>query len=106
MDTESCCMIVETCIYFDFIISYEGEWKKGKAYGTGTYTTSNVTYEGEWLADKQHGLGKETWRGGDVYEGDFMFGMKQGKGKFSWADGSRYEIEDLCTATRGSLWRI
>lgn len=76
MASESWCMIVETCICFDFILSYEGEWKKGKANGTGTYTTSNVTYEGEWLADKQHGLGKEIWRAGDVYEGDFLFGMK------------------------------
>ena len=73
----------------NFMLSYEGQWNKGKAHGTGTYTTLDVTYMGEWLADKQHGWGKETWRGGDVYEGEFMFGQKQGKGKFNWADGSR-----------------
>ena len=50
--------------------SYEGEVKKGKAYGVGKFTFSDgSTYEGKFKKNKFHGKGEYTAKSGEVFEG-------------------------------------
>ena len=50
--------------------SYEGEVKKGKAYGVGKFTFSDdSTYEGKFKKNRFHGKGKYTTKSGEVFEG-------------------------------------
>ena len=50
--------------------SYEGEVKKGKAYGVGKFTFSDgSTYEGKLKKNKFHGKGEYTAKSGEVFEG-------------------------------------
>ena len=55
--------------------TYEGEVKKGKAYGVGVFTfLDGSTYEGKVKNNKIHGKGKYTDAQGKVYEGKFSYG--------------------------------
>ena len=55
--------------------TYEGEVKKGKAHGTGTFTFSDgSTYEGKVSHNRIHGIGKYIDAQGKVYEGKFKYG--------------------------------
>jgi len=55
--------------------TYEGEVKKGKAYGVGVFTfLDGSTYEGKVKNNKIHGKGKYTDAQGKVYEGKFNYG--------------------------------
>jgi hypothetical protein len=55
--------------------TYEGEVKKGKAHGTGTFTFSDgSTYEGKVSKNRIHGIGKYIDVHGKVYEGKFRYG--------------------------------
>ena len=55
--------------------SYEGEVKKGKAYGVGKFTFSDgSTYEGKLKKNKFHGKGKYTTKSGEVFEGKWRRG--------------------------------
>ena len=57
--------------------SYEGEVKKGKAYGVGIITFSDGSkYEGKVKKNIIHGKGKYTDSNNNVFEGKFR------KGKF------------------------
>ena len=50
--------------------SYEGEVKKGKAYGVGKFTFSDgSTYDGKFKKNKFHGKGEYTAKSGEVFEG-------------------------------------
>ena len=50
--------------------SYEGEVKKGKAYGVGKFTFSDgSTYEGKFKKNKFHGKGEYTTKSGEVFKG-------------------------------------
>ena len=55
--------------------SYEGEVKKGKAYGVGKFTfLDGSTYEGKFKKNKFHGKGKYTTTSGEVFEGKWKRG--------------------------------
>ncbi len=55
--------------------TYEGEVKKGKAYGVGKFTFSDGgTYEGKFKRNKFHGKGKYTSKSGEVFEGKWRRG--------------------------------
>ena len=55
--------------------SYEGEVKKGKAYGVGIITFSDGSiYEGKVKKNKIHGKGKYTDSNNNVFEGKFRNG--------------------------------
>ena len=61
-------------VYSDIISfgssTYEGEVKKGKAYGEGIFTFSDGSkYEGNWLNNLKHGTGIMTWTDGTNYNG-------------------------------------
>ena len=50
--------------------TYEGEVKKGKAYGVGKFTFSDgSTYEGKFKKNRFHGKGEYTTKSGEVFEG-------------------------------------
>jgi len=54
---------------------YEGEVKKGKANGNGTFTFSDGSkYEGMVKKNKIHGTGKYTDAEGNVYQGKWKYG--------------------------------
>lgn len=55
--------------------TYEGEVKKGKAHGEGTFTFSDgSTYEGKVSKNRIHGKGKYIDSKGKIYEGKFNYG--------------------------------
>ena len=60
--------------------SYEGEVKKGKAYGEGIFTFSDGSkYEGKFKKNKIHGKGKYTDLEGNVFEGKWRWGKFRNK---------------------------
>ena len=55
--------------------SYEGDVKKGKAWGSGTCIFSDGSkYEGQFKKNKIHGKGKFTDSDNNVFEGKFRYG--------------------------------
>ena len=60
--------------------TYEGEVKKGKAYGVGIITFSDGSkYEGKVKKNKIHGKGKYTDSNNNVFEGKFRRGEFRNK---------------------------
>ena len=60
--------------------TYEGEVKKGKAYGIGIITFSDGSkYEGKVKKNKIHGKGKYTDSNNNVFEGKFRRGEFRNK---------------------------
>ena len=60
--------------------NYEGEVKKGKAYGIGVITFPNGSkYEGKVKKNRAHGKGKYTDSQGNVFEGKFRGGKFKNK---------------------------
>ena len=60
--------------------TYEGEIKKGKAYGIGVITFSDGSkYEGKVKKNSPHGKGKYTDSQGNVFEGKFRSGKFKNK---------------------------
>ena len=49
------------------------------------------SYEGNFRKGRKHGQGTFTWADGGRYEGQFYEGKKQGLGAYVWANGSKYE---------------
>jgi len=94
---------------------YEGQWRGGRANGSGTYLwkdgdryvgsfqsgqpdgvgakyfINGDRYEGEWKSGRYHGQGKYYWRGGSRYEGEFKEGRFEGQGKKYYPNGDHYE---------------
>jgi len=63
----------ETLIFSSSV--YEGEIKKGKAYGKGILTFSDdTTYEGKFKNNKPHGVGIYTDARENIYEGKWRYG--------------------------------
>ena len=60
----------------DFSVGvWDGEVKKGKAHGEGTFYFSNgAVYEGKMKRNKFHGKGKLTTNNNKIYEGKFKRG--------------------------------
>lgn len=93
---------------------YEGEWKKGRAWGKGKLTwPSGATFEGEfkagkmdgfgsfvgsdsgsyrgsWVGDKKCGYGEKRYCNGDWYEGMWRNNRQDGHGWYVWRDGNKY----------------
>mgnify|MGYP001289509485 CR=1 FL=1 len=59
---------------------YEGEVKKGKAYGEGIITFSDETfYKGKFKKNKPHGIGAYTDARENIHEGKWRFGKFKSK---------------------------
>ena len=59
---------------------YEGEVKKGKAYGEGIITFSDETfYKGKFKRNKPHGIGAYTDARENIYEGKWRYGKFKSK---------------------------
>lgn len=72
--------------------SFEGEYRDGKAHGTGKLTDSRGNLsEGEWRDGKKNGTGVMVYTGGHRFEGQYRNGKRHGRGIFQWANGDRYE---------------
>ena len=80
--------------------TYEGEVKKGKAYGVGIITFSDGSkYEGKVSKNRIHGKGKYTDSNNNVFEGKFR------KGKFrNKIDKKTREIIELNVETGKSSY--
>ena len=62
------------------IIPYEGDVKKGKAWGSGICIfTDGSKYEGQFKKNKIHGNGKFTDSDNNVFEGKFRHGKFKNK---------------------------
>lgn len=60
--------------------TYEGEVKKGKAHGVGTFTFEDGSiYKGKVKKNRIHGKGKFTDSKGKIYEGKFVWGSLKTK---------------------------
>jgi len=73
-------LIISSAVYAESLIfpfaSYEGEVKKGKAHGVGTFSFSDGSiYEGKVSKNRIHGNGKYTDAQGTVHEGKFRYGV-------------------------------
>ena len=77
---------------FGYSGSYTGQWKDGKPYGYGKWSSSGggdgFTYEGNWVDGKTCGKGKYTNTLDNkiryVEEGEFKNDKLNGQGKWTW----------------------
>ncbi|KAJ0251246.1 Uncharacterized protein HA466_0136060 [Hirschfeldia incana] len=73
---------------------YEGEFRKGKCWGSGVYYYSmKGKYEGDWVDGKYDGFGVETWAKGSRYRGQYRQGMRHGGGIYRFYTGDVYAGE-------------
>ena len=84
---------------YDEESKYEGQWRKGKRHGNGTFKGNgeNVSekifgnqpmeYKGQWRNDLPNGKGTYTEDDGDKYIGGFKNGIKHGKGTITNDEG-------------------
>lgn len=73
---------------------YEGEFRKGKCWGSGVYYYSmSGRYEGDWVDGKYEGFGVETWARGSRYKGQFRMGLRHGFGVYRFYTGDVYAGE-------------
>lgn len=94
--------------------TYDGQWRRGKMHGRGTYTwpcgsryqgdmahnvrcgygvvvcPDGVIYSGEWSDDVYHGRGVLVYRDGSVYDGEWFNGDRHGVGTYVWPDGDMH----------------
>ena len=74
--------------------SYEGDFKKGKRDGHGTYIYLNGDkYEGDFKNNVKDGKGIYTYENKDVFIGDYKDGKMNGKGIYTYIDGDKYDGE-------------
>ena len=92
---------------------YEGEVKKGKAYGEGILTFSDeTTYKGKFKKNKPHGVGIYTDARENVYEGKWRYGKLKVKIdkkarkiiKLSVEEGQKNYFEIKGTGSVSSEW--
>ncbi|KAK7386291.1 hypothetical protein VNO78_26422 [Psophocarpus tetragonolobus] len=71
---------------------YEGEFQKGKCWGSGVYHYHNMNgrYEGDWVGGKYDGYGVETWARGSRYRGQYREGLRHGLGIYKFYSGDVY----------------
>ena len=73
-------------------VKYEGQFKRGRAHGTGKWTFANgSSYEGMWENDEKHGQGKLISKKGNILTGKWINGTLEGKGKEVWPNGDIFE---------------
>jgi hypothetical protein len=77
---------------------YDGEFRRGKPHGNGTYrwSSTNSSYSGEFVdglpnGRGHHRYGEKTKYAGDEYEGEVKAGRPDGKGIYRFANGDVYE---------------
>ena len=75
--------------------TYDGEWKRDKKHGHGTYMFFNKgnKYEGSWREDKMNGRGIYYYADGSKYNGDWVNDKRDGNGTFYFENATRYEGE-------------
>jgi hypothetical protein len=66
---------------------YEGEFKRGRFEGKGSYSFGTGMYDGEWMAGKYNGKGFLLYSDGSSYTGEFEGGLKHGEGEESTGHG-------------------
>ena len=73
----------------------EGQFKKNRLYGQGTYAWKNGSkYVGQFEDGQRHGFGKLTCEREselDYYEGEWSEDKKSGQGKQVWKNGKVFE---------------
>jgi len=90
-ESEKICKKVEVYENGD---SYDGEFKRNRKHGTGTYYYANGDkYSGKWKANRKHGRGIYTYADGSKYKGDFSNDKKSGNGTFNFANRDKYKGE-------------
>ncbi|KAM7472008.1 hypothetical protein LguiA_010191 [Lonicera macranthoides] len=71
--------------------AYEGEFSKGKSFGSGVYYYyMSGKYEGDWVDGKYDGYGVETWARGSRYRGQYRQGHRHGFGVYRFYTGDVY----------------
>ncbi len=73
--------------------SYNGECRKGKAYGRGKAVGID-TYQGGFINGVKNGRGTYVWANGDRYIGQFKGGKEYGRGMMIYADGTRENVNN------------
>lgn len=69
---------------------YEGEFRNGKACGSGKITKKKTNYEGEWNHLGPNGTGKFTANDGSCYDGKWKDGKRHGSGTYVDCAGVTY----------------
>ncbi|XP_069475687.1 MORN repeat-containing protein 3 [Ambystoma mexicanum] len=76
----------------EYMKVYSGWWKNDKRQGYGTHFYSNKEYyEGDWKADQRSGWGRMYFGNGDIYEGEWLEDKHSGQGMLQLAGENRYE---------------
>jgi len=63
-------------------VDYEGDCKGGLAHGEGR-TVGDDYYEGQFKKGKPHGVGTFYWKNGNSFKGNWKKGEKNGEGTFT-----------------------
>lgn len=76
---------------------YKGEWKNGFFHGHGVFIITTAEgqeiYDGEYKRSKKHGYGTWTFPDGSIYEGELQDGKKHGMGLLIDAYGNETKGE-------------
>lgn len=82
---------------------YEGEFQKGKCWGSGVYHYNmHGRYEGDWVDGKYDGYGVETWARGSRYRGQYREGLRHGMGIYiSFTVGMCMVVSGLMDSVMG-----
>lgn len=91
-----CCILAyspiysQTCKVEDELLNleYTGDCKRGRANGTGRAVGKTATYEGEFKKGKKHGKGTYTIEGQSIYEGEFKNDKMDGEGSLTLLNDS------------------
>ncbi len=85
----------ENCRVFIPALSgtYSGDCKKGLAHGKGI-SSGTDSYEGQFRKGRPHGFGTYTWATGEVYTGQWKEGKRNGIGKFTFSTSLNDSILD------------
>jgi hypothetical protein len=78
---------------------YQGEWKRGREHGFGSWTSGNgesgsgggAQYEGGFRDGLPHGEGRYVGPGGEMYQGEWRRGRQDGRGAWFGPDGTVYD---------------
>ncbi len=92
---------------------YQGEWKRGKEHGFGTWTSGETgdgfrpcQYEGGFRDGLPHGEGRYDGSRGELYQGEWRRGRQDGRGAWFGADGEVYDgMWSAGRATGGAIHR-
>ena len=66
---------------------YIGEFYEGEFHGNGIFRFEGREYDGQYKKHKREGQGTYTYANGDKYVGEWKEHKYHGKGTYSFADG-------------------